>query len=952
MKKTKSLKPLSSLRIKLLTGTLLVSCLLVLTEISAQEAREKKEDGSAILAQVNDHLDNPDKCLKLLQNASDIFYSEENWKLHAYSLCGIANCHYAFYGDYPTYGRYMDSLFQYSAYYSSSKDRYYFSIQNAAVLYYNRKGRIDKSIEILEEVAANQDSISRPELRTALMDKLAEAYTSNGDYAKAKEMHLVNLETKEIPHTRAKSFYFLSHLASIEGKLGEAISVISTAINILDSEKSTEIITRDKDIAVISKIEYLFQDGQISSCKKYIHKYAPQLLEAIPEVQTRYWKSKAEIALEESDFKSAKNYLNSATQIVRTKDLKDAKLSQQLIPLQLLENKILISSDKLEEAEQKLVTTLNDIGINPVSDPILLPEDQDELVAIKLLKALANTKTRLSTKSESSQNDDSILGIYASILTLSKRIRSNYTDRSHLEYWAEHNQYIYEKAVAVALTAKQDEVAFEFIEENKANLLISSINESTAKGYAKIPISLLEREEECKASIRQLRKEIQKQKASKKPNLEVATSLAKALNKKQVELSTLNKNLETNYPTYHKLKYQNNKISIADIQNLLQADALFLEYFVGTESIYLSMFKANKSRIIEIPKTDSLLTQISNFKKLSRSKGASSADLIECSKALCQALFMPAAEYLSSDIEQLILVLDDVLSNLPFELFINESDNYLLEDYNIQYQYSARLWKMATQKHQRIYDDELLTYEYNGQNNDYNNHRSCNGADFGKLLCSNKEIQSISTILDQNTKDKPVFDRSILDQSISSKIIHLATHSCHDTVEYNNSKIIFDDFSLSLQEIEAKNIQAELTVLSSCESGYGKVHKGEGAMSIAKAFFQAGSRSALVSLWPVDDCSTADIMKYFYQELRKGKTKDAALAAAKKNYLATAHPSRSHPYYWAGFVLIGNAEALWSAEFTSFSSTPILLVVAVLLIIALIVVMKKRQYFSHYLQSH
>ena len=85
---------------------------------------------------------------------------------------------------------------------------------------------------------------------------------------------------------------------------------------------------------------------------------------------------------------------------------------------------------------------------------------------------------------------------------------------------------------------------------------------------------------------------------------------------------------------------------------------------------------------------------------------------------------------------------------------------------------------------------------------------------------------------------------------------------------------------------------------------------GEGIMSLARGFMYAGCPSIVMSLWPVDDQSTSLLMKYFYTGLDNGLSKDKALRNAKIEYLRSADAVKSNPFYWAGFVPIGNTKPI------------------------------------------
>jgi len=99
-------------------------------------------------------------------------------------------------------------------------------------------------------------------------------------------------------------------------------------------------------------------------------------------------------------------------------------------------------------------------------------------------------------------------------------------------------------------------------------------------------------------------------------------------------------------------------------------------------------------------------------------------------------------------------------------------------------------------------------------------------------------------------------------------------------------------------------------VLSACETGLGKIEQGEGIRSLGRNFMEAGAQATIISLWNVNDKSTALIMTDFYKQLKAGKPKDEALRQAKLNYLQRATQKNSHPYFWAAFIPAGDMSVL------------------------------------------
>ena len=188
------------------------------------------------------------------------------------------------------------------------------------------------------------------------------------------------------------------------------------------------------------------------------------------------------------------------------------------------------------------------------------------------------------------------------------------------------------------------------------------------------------------------------------------------------------------------------------------------------------------------------------------------------------------------------------------------------------------------------------------------------------LPYAQKEVSDINAILGGSlfTKDKSG-ERYFKDNAPYYKILHFAMHAVPDSINPVQSKLLFtynpldtiEDNDLTAAEIYAMRLNAQLAVLSACQTGYGKINRGEGVMSLSRAFAYSGVNATVMSLWRVADFSTREIMVEFYKNLKSGQTKDEALRNAKLTYLDN-HPQDElkNPYYWAGFVAAGNMSAM------------------------------------------
>jgi CHAT domain-containing protein len=177
------------------------------------------------------------------------------------------------------------------------------------------------------------------------------------------------------------------------------------------------------------------------------------------------------------------------------------------------------------------------------------------------------------------------------------------------------------------------------------------------------------------------------------------------------------------------------------------------------------------------------------------------------------------------------------------------------------------------------------------------------------LKYSKEEVSEIGNILnaDKILTDKDATESNFKRNAEFRSIIHLSTHS----FLFNKQPVIFfsnvsdpdNDGFLEASEIVQLKLNSDLVVLSSCNSGLGRIDESEGIIGMSKAFFEAGAKSIIVSLWEVNDKYTSRLMTLFYMKLSDGLDKSEALRQAKIEFIKEYSPN---PYYWGAFVLSGD----------------------------------------------
>ena len=153
-------------------------------------------------------------------------------------------------------------------------------------------------------------------------------------------------------------------------------------------------------------------------------------------------------------------------------------------------------------------------------------------------------------------------------------------------------------------------------------------------------------------------------------------------------------------------------------------------------------------------------------------------------------------------------------------------------------------------------------------------------------------------------------------------MIPIIVSSTGDSLETNEM--------LFLNDLYAMNLNAELAVLSACETSMGRYAPGEGVLSLARAFARAGAASTLTTLWKVDDEATKEMMVRFYAALNDHKSRSAAVTATFDH--ATSNATFAHPYFWSALTLYGSPDEIDLAG----NSTPKWVLYASLFVIGLL----------------
>jgi CHAT domain-containing protein/tetratricopeptide (TPR) repeat protein len=438
----------------------------------------------------------------------------------------------------------------------------------------------------------------------------------------------------------------------------------------------------------------------------------------------------------------------------------------------------------------------------------------------------------------------------------------------------------------------------------KSGTLLSTLSDQRAKEISGIPDSLLQKELRFRIQKDSIKSLIADENSS-------GMNLETRLFQLEMEHERFVTELEDSYPEYAEKKYGLKPLPAEDIIRSLESDnEAIVQYFVTSEhQLFASVLKRGGHDLIvmECPELENQVVELrSSLSEIDEQR------FMKVSSQLFGCILKPVVEKLGG-INQLTIVTDGILGYVPFELLLDASENYLLEHFLIKYDLSSTLLAQRIQKEQPA--GKLLAYapQFQGQTRE--------SEDLMQLVRSNElvflpgaeeEVKTINTVLDTETRfGAQATETSFKQEASSYGILHLATHSVINPRDPSYTKLIFsrdeyEDGQLHIYELENISLNASMVTLSACNTGVGKIAEGEGVMSLARSFRALGVPSVVMSLWPASDKSTPELMKYFYQNLRDGQPKDEALNNARKEYLATAKGKAIHPFYWGGFVLVGD----------------------------------------------
>jgi CHAT domain-containing protein/Tfp pilus assembly protein PilF len=542
--------------------------------------------------------------------------------------------------------------------------------------------------------------------------------------------------------------------------------------------------------------------------------------------------------------------------------------------------------------------------------------------------------------------------------TLENRIlRLGGAEESRSRYRAEHVRY-YQEYMRLLIEQAQPEVAFEVLEGSRARTLFEMLEQAQVDTERGADPAIRERARKLRRLLN-AKTEYRIRLVGGAGSDQQLALVDKEIEELLLQYQQVESQLRSSSPAYAALT-QPRKLGVFEIQSLLDANSLLLEYSLGEERSYVWAVTGKSLRAYVLPKRGEieaaaqrvydLLALKNRIANKEGEDGANTAErkYVEAANELSEMVIGPVAHLLTG--KRLLIVSDGALQYIPFAALPMPGNRAGLVPLIVKHEIinlpsASVLAELRQQKIGRspapmavavladpIFDptDERLKKFHLQKSSssrwDSNVIRSARDLDttreakpyLSRLLYTRNEADAVMAVTPPGKGMLAVdFDasRAVATNPALAKyrIVHFATHGIIDDRHPELSGLVLSlvnkqgkpqDGFLKLQDIYSMRLPVDLVVLSGCETGLGEQISGEGLLSLTRGFMYAGAIRVVASLWSVSDVATASLMADFYRAMeRDGMRPAAALRAAQIQMWK--QKQWSSPYYWAAFQIQG-----------------------------------------------
>lgn len=504
------------------------------------------------------------------------------------------------------------------------------------------------------------------------------------------------------------------------------------------------------------------------------------------------------------------------------------------------------------------------------------------------------------------------------------------------EQFFENKLSPYHGMVQLLIAQNNTGEALAYAERAKARVLLDVLRSGRVNIAKAMTAQEQERERKLNGDLVSLNVQVSRERARPQPNSTRLADLQEQLQRSRVDYESLQTSLYVAHPELRVQRGEAQPVTADEIAALIpDSNGALLEYLVTDEKIDLFVATRRtapnqntldlKVYSIDIKRKE-LVERSERFRK---QLAARDLGFRESSRSLYDLLLKPAASQLAGK-SSLIVVPDDVLWELPFQALQSPQNRFLLEDCAISYAPSLtvlrEMIKLRRNRNRNAGTPVSLLAMANPALGSMNKERvklTLGDSRLGSLSEAENEVKALAQLY--GTANSRVYvgtearEDRFKEEAPNATILHLATHGILNNGSPLYSQVVLsqidgtasEDGMLEAWEIMKLNLKAQLVVLSACETARGRVGAGEGVIGLTWALFVAGSPTTLVSQWKVDSASTTQLMVEFHRTLRSefdGARKRVVTAGAlRQAAMKLLHTNEyRHPFYWAGFVVVGD----------------------------------------------
>jgi len=453
----------------------------------------------------------------------------------------------------------------------------------------------------------------------------------------------------------------------------------------------------------------------------------------------------------------------------------------------------------------------------------------------------------------------------------------------------------YKHAAALRMQIGDSTRAFELSERARARTLLDQLANLRPRAKQKASAELRQEEQALQSELFSLEKKrkLEISKSGATFDRAMIASIQSQLERKRGEYDKLLVRLKLDDPEYASLRAVA-PLTLPEVQALISKDTTLISYFVTDEQTLIFIVRRDSFQAVKVEVTEAeLKREVEGFRQFPTLSDSAPVEM----KRLHEQLIAPVSKYIKTPITAIIP--HGILNYLPFAA-LTDGRRYFGEDHVVYYLPSANvlpfIQKASRQTQKEPASTQIMVIAQS------------QATGLPPLQYADEEAGAVANLFHTKALGK-VSKATFLKQSGDYSILHIAAHGELDSVNPLFSRIWLapdenDGGALTVHEVYDMDLQkTSMVVLSACETQLGAQSKGDDITGLNRAFIYAGTPTVVASLWTVDDQTTGLLMRSFYTHLRSGMGKAEALRAAQSE----TRQRYPNPYYWAAFVLTGDA---------------------------------------------